>query len=280
MPLHVPDLAVRELTRAVTETGLHGVEISTTAGGRDLADPDFEPFWARAAELGAVVFIHPWGCSLAPRLDQHYLANIVGQPTETTVALSHLIFSGMLDRHPGLRIIAAHGGGYLPFYIGRSDHAWEHRPDARIPREKPSEYLRRIYFDSLVYQPAALAALIAQVGIDRVLLGTDFPFDMGVEDPLDRLDAVPGLEAQDRAAIRGGNAAALLAQSAAAWLELTLAARLEPRADEPDAAAEMRLDGGARLARERSRTASMKIPWASRNAVGPRSISSPRIRYM
>ena len=211
VPLHVPDLAVRELTRAVTETGLHGVEISTTAGGRDLADPGFEPFWARAAELGAVVFIHPWGCSLAPRLDQHYLANIVGQPTETTVALSHLIFSGMLDRHPGLRIIAAHGGGYLPFYIGRSDHAWEHRPDARIPREKPSEYLRRIYFDSLVYQPAALAALIAQVGIDRVLLGTDFPFDMGVEDPLDRLDAVPGLEAQDRAAIRGGNAAALLA---------------------------------------------------------------------
>ena len=78
---------------------------------------------------------------------------MVGQPTETTVALSHLIFSGMLDRHPGLRIIAAHGGGYLPFYIGRSDHAWEQRPDARIPREKPSEYLRRIYFDSLVYEP-------------------------------------------------------------------------------------------------------------------------------
>jgi len=206
--LHHPAVAVDELTHAVQELGLRGVEISTMAGGRELAHPDFEGFWARAEELGALVFIHPWGCTLGHRLDEHYLANIVGNPTETTVALSHIIFSGLLDRRPGLRILAAHGGGYLPYSIGRSDHAWQHRPDSQTPRRAPSEYLRELYFDALVYQPAPLAALVAQVGADRVMVGTDYPFDMGIEDPLDRLAAAP-LDDADREAIRGGNAVAL-----------------------------------------------------------------------
>jgi aminocarboxymuconate-semialdehyde decarboxylase len=210
VPLHHPELAVAELTHAVTALGLRGVEISTSAGGRELSDPALEPFWARAEELEALVFIHPWGCTLGHRLDEHYLANVVGQPVETTLALSHLIFSGLLDRRPGLRILSSHGGGYLPFYVGRSDHAWEVRPDAQTPKLRPSEYLRRLYFDGLVYDPQSLAALIARVGAGQVMLGTDYPFDMGIEDPLARLEALPALTARDAALIRGATAASLL----------------------------------------------------------------------
>jgi aminocarboxymuconate-semialdehyde decarboxylase len=210
VPLHHPALAVEELTHAVTSLGLRGVEISTSAGGRELSHPDLEPFWARAEELEALVFIHPWGCSLGDRLGEHYLANVVGQPVETTLALSHLIFSGLLDRRPGLRILSSHGGGYLPHYTGRADHAWEVRPDARTPQRRPSEYLTRLYFDGLVFDAQILAALIARVGADRVMLGTDYPFDMGVEDPLVRLEAVRGLSAEEVALIRGATAAALL----------------------------------------------------------------------
>jgi aminocarboxymuconate-semialdehyde decarboxylase len=214
VPVHHPELASAELTRVISDLGLRGVEISTSAGDRELADPALEEFWATAEALGALIFIHPWGCSLGARLDRHYLANVVGNPVETTLALSHIIFSGLLDRHPGLRIIAAHGGGYLPFYIGRSDHAWQHRPDSRIPARAPSEYLRRLYFDSLVYEPTALRALVARAGAGQVLLGSDFPFDMGVEDPVARLEAADGLSDDDREAIRGRTAAGLLGLTA------------------------------------------------------------------
>lgn len=128
-PLQHPDLAVRALEHAL-EQGLSGVEISSHAPGRELSDPAYEPFWARAEETGAILFLHPFGCTLDERLDRWYLSNTVGQPTENAVALSHLIFSGVLDRHPGLTLIAAHGGGYLPTHIGRADHAWSARADA------------------------------------------------------------------------------------------------------------------------------------------------------
>ena len=209
VPLRYPMDAVRELRRAVSDLGLVGVEISTNAAEIELGDPELEEFWCAAEALGAIVFIHPWGCSLGTRLDQYYLANTVGQPVETAVALSHLIFSGTLDRHPDLTIIAAHGGGYLPTYIGRSDHAWRVRPDARRCAAPPSEYLHRLYFDSLVYDPEALRHLVGKVGSDQVLLGSDYPFDMGVTDPVVRLAAAE-LPARAVAQIRGETISELL----------------------------------------------------------------------
>jgi aminocarboxymuconate-semialdehyde decarboxylase len=209
VPLQHPKLAVDELTRAVTEFGLRGVQIGTLAGSRELADDELDGFWATAEELDAVVFVHPWGCSLGERLDRYYLSNVVGNPVETTVALSHLVFSGLLDRHPAVRIVAAHGGGYLPTYLGRSDHAWNVRPESQRAAEPPSAYVRRMWFDSLVYTPLALRQLVEAVGADRVVLGSDYPFDMGVTDPVDRL-AAAALEPEQEQAIRGGNAASLL----------------------------------------------------------------------
>jgi aminocarboxymuconate-semialdehyde decarboxylase len=212
-PLQHPDLAAEVLGRAVGD-GLRGVEVATYVAGRELADPSLEPFWSTAAALDAVVFVHPWGCTLGERLSTAYLSNIVGNPVETAVALSRLIFSGLLDRYPGLKILAAHGGGYLPGYLGRGDHAWQVRPDSRTCAEPPSAYIRRLWFDALVYTPEGLRTLTAAAGADRVLLGTDYPFDMGITDPLDRL-AAAGLPASASEAIRGGNAAALLGAQAA-----------------------------------------------------------------
>jgi aminocarboxymuconate-semialdehyde decarboxylase len=219
VPLQHPTQLVAALEHAALTCGLSGVEISSHAPGEstvELSDERLEPFWARAAELGALVFLHPFGCTLDERLDRFYLSNTVGQPVENAVALSHLIFAGVLDRHPGLRVVAAHGGGYLPTFLGRSDHAWQVRPEAQHCAKTPSAYLRQLYFDSLVHTPEALRSLVAAAGADRVLLGSDYPFDMGVTDPVQRL-AAAGLSPQDSDAIRGGNALRLgLVQFAAA----------------------------------------------------------------
>jgi aminocarboxymuconate-semialdehyde decarboxylase len=213
VPLQHPSTCPDLLDHAVLDCGLQGVEISTHAprdsGHVDLSDPALEPFWTRAEELGAAVFVHPFGCTLDARLDQFYLSNVVGQPVESAVALSHLVFSGVLDRHPGLVLIIAHGGGYLPTSIGRSDHAWRTRTDAHSCAELPSSYLRRVYYDGLVHSADALRALVAAVGADRVLLGSDYPFDMGYEDPLAAL-ASAGLDQAQTDAIASGNAAFLL----------------------------------------------------------------------
>lgn len=214
IPLQHPELAVALLDHALDQ-GLRGVEISSHAPGRggtrevELSDPRLASFWARAEETGALVFLHPFGCTLDERLDRWYLSNTVGQPTENAVALSHLIFSGVLDRHPGLKLIAAHGGGYLPTHIGRSDHAWRARPDARDCAREPSSYLKQLYFDSLVHDPHVLRELVRAAGAGRVLLGSDFPFDMGADDPLGALRAAD-LPIADFHSVRGGNAAALL----------------------------------------------------------------------
>ncbi|SDT61864.1 aminocarboxymuconate-semialdehyde decarboxylase [Pseudarthrobacter equi] len=214
-PLQHPHLMVEALEHAVLECGLLGVEIgsfaATPGGDRttvELSDPRLEPFWSRAGELGALVFLHPFGCSLDERLDRFYLANTVSQPAENAVALSHLIFSGVLDRHPDLKVLAAHGGGYLPTTLGRSDRAWRVRPEAHGCAEPPSSYLKKLYFDSLVHSPAELAALVAAAGPGQVLLGSDYPFDMGSDQPVaEVVDAQ--LPAEDQSKVLAGNAAAL-----------------------------------------------------------------------
>ncbi|MFC4535986.1 amidohydrolase family protein [Sphaerisporangium dianthi] len=213
-PLRHPEVAVAALEDAVHRCGLRGVEITSHAddpeGGPpiELSDPRLDRLWRRAEQLDAVIFLHPWGCTLGDRLNRWYLSNSVGQPVEHAVALSHLIFAGVLDRFPALRFLAAHGGGYLPAFAGRIDHAWLVRPEARSCLHLPSRYLRRLYYDSVVHAPDALVSLIRTVGVGRVVLGSDYPFDMGVEDPVRRLhEAVPDPAAAS--AIKGGNAADL-----------------------------------------------------------------------
>ncbi len=210
VPLQHPSRIVEYLDDAVLGRGLAGVEISSFAGDVELSDERLEPFWARAAELGCVVFLHPFGCSLDERLDRFYLSNTVGQPTENAVALSHLIFAGVLDRHPGLKIVAAHGGGYLPFAIGRSDRAWRVRPEAHGCVHEPSSYLKKLWFDTVVHDPGRAAASRRGAGAGRVLLGSDFPFDMGLDDPVSFVRGA-GLPAELTQRILGGNADALLA---------------------------------------------------------------------
>jgi aminocarboxymuconate-semialdehyde decarboxylase len=208
--LQHPELSIQQLDHAVQTLGLRGVEVSSQVNGLELADPKFERFWARAEELGCVVFLHPLGTTLGERVNRHYLSNTIGQPLETTIALSYLIFGGTFDRHPGLKLVAAHGGGYLGSYIGRSDHAWHARPDARGCLRPPSEYLRQILFDTIVYRPEQLRHLIAETGISQIVVGTDYPYDMAHYDIHALLDGIPELSAADRAAILGGNAARIL----------------------------------------------------------------------
>lgn len=215
VPLQHPDRIVECLDDAVVDHGLAGVEISSFAADVELSDPRLEPFWTRAAELGAVVFLHPFGCSLDERLDRFYLSNTVGQPTENAVALSHLIFSGVLDRHPDLTLVVAHGGGYLPTAIGRSDHAWRVRPEARGCAHAPSTYLRKIWFDTVVHDALALRHLVENAGASQVVLGSDYPFDMGLDDPIAFVRGA-GLPAEVERRILAGNADALLRERARA----------------------------------------------------------------
>lgn len=208
--LQHPKLAVEQLVTAVKEFGLKGIEISTSVNNLELANAKFNPIWAKAEELGVVIFIHPFGTSLGERVNNYYLSNTIGQPLETTIALSNLIFGGTLDRYPGLKFVAAHGGGYLPYAVGRSNHAWKYRPEAAQCQHEPGTYLKKIWFDTVAYQPENLRFLIDQYGIERLVVGTDYPFDMGHYDIHNFIDSIPGLSDIERKKILGGNAADLL----------------------------------------------------------------------
>ena len=191
-----PDLALRQLEDGIKKLGLRGMSVGGSVEGLELADPKFHPIWAKAEELGCLIFIHPTGTKeLASRLKGNGgLENTIGNPLETTLALSHLIYEGTLDRFPGLKICAAHGGGYLPFY-------------ASVPlKKKPTEYLKQLYYDSIVFTPQALKSLIAEVGVDRIMMGTDYPFPW-TSTSVDHILNTPGLSDADRTAMLGDTAA-------------------------------------------------------------------------
>jgi aminocarboxymuconate-semialdehyde decarboxylase len=212
--LQHPDLAAEQLEEGIMKLSLRGAAIGGNVNGEEISSPKFHPFWAKAEELGALVFIHPQGIpDLQKRLQGNgYLTNVIGNPLETTLALSHLIFEGTLDRFPGLKICGAHGGGYLPSYADRSDHGCLTFPDncSKTPLKKhPTEYLRQLYFDSLVFTPEALRHLVAECGSSQIVMGTDWPFPWTTT-AVDHILKTPGLSVAEREAMLGSTAAKLL----------------------------------------------------------------------
>jgi aminocarboxymuconate-semialdehyde decarboxylase len=212
VPMQDGNEAAKELEYVVKTLGFKGVEILTNVDGRELSDPAFAPFWKKAEELDALVAIHPNGFTEGRRLSRFYFSNVVGNPFETTLALHYLIFDGVFERHPKLKVFAMHGGGYLGGYSGRIDHAWGARSDVNVDLPKaPSSYLRKnVFFDTVVFTPLQLEMLVRTFGVDRVVLGTDYPFDMLEYDPVGHVAGVEVFDDSARAAIDGLNAKKLL----------------------------------------------------------------------
>jgi aminocarboxymuconate-semialdehyde decarboxylase len=206
LPLQAAEEAAAELERAVTELGFAGAQIGTNCGATPLDSPELEPVLAAAERLGVPLLIHPYYVGPKPMLGEFYFTNSIGNPLDTCVAAARLIHSGTIDRHPELKVVLVHAGGFLPYQIGRLDHAFEVRKEPRVAIErKPSEYLGRFWFDSISHSDASLEFLVSLVGIDRIVLGTDLPFDMGDPVPLERIRRI-GVDPDGL----GANAASLL----------------------------------------------------------------------
>jgi len=215
LPLQAPERAADELRRAMTRLGLRGAEIGSNVCARNLDDPQLEPVWATAAELGAFILVHPHNFTSRDRLTSYYLSNFVGLPFETTLAATSLVFGGVLERHPGLKICFSHGGGYVPYQMGRFIHGWEVRPEPKANlKDGPARSLAMLYFDSIVHSRRTLEYLVDLTGHDHVLLGSDYPFDMGNLDCVRRVRELAVPQAQ-RDAVLGGNAQRLLGVNAA-----------------------------------------------------------------
>ena len=215
--LQHPDLAIEQIQYATKSLGLHGVSVGCSVEGQELADPKFHPVWAKCEELDLLVFMHPKGTAeleASGRLSgSGVLGNTIGNPLETTIALSHLIFEGTLDRYPGLKICAVHGGGFLPSYAHRSDAVCRTFPNrvGPLPRKPPTSYLKdgQLFFDTIVFTPEALRHLIAETRPDQIMVGTDYPYGW-TSTEIDLVLNTPGLSDDDRIAILGGTAAKLL----------------------------------------------------------------------
>jgi len=214
VPLQDPKASVKELERAMALPGFKGVEICTNVDGRNLDDPSLEPFYRAAEESSAFVFVHPHSPAASKRTARYYLGNLIGNPLDTTIAIASLIFGGVLDRHPDLKLCFAHGGGYACFGIGRFDHGFGVRPEPRqVLKKLPSSYLKGLYYDCITHSPEALRYLVQTVGIDRVLLGTDYPFDMGYASPVEWVNSLAGFSQEEKEMILGENAGKLLGLS-------------------------------------------------------------------
>jgi aminocarboxymuconate-semialdehyde decarboxylase len=206
IPLQDPPTALAEFEHVMKNLGFKGVQLLTNLNGTDLSSSDFEPIWAKAVDLGAVVMLHPMGFTEPRRLTEYYFTNTIGNPLDTTVALHHLIFSGVLERHPELKIFSIHGGGYAAAYSGRMDHAWGARRDANagLP-QPPTSYLRKMYFDTTVFTPHQLEYLVRLFGADHIVLGSDYPYDMADYYPVEHV-ASTSLSDEEKAAVAGGTA--------------------------------------------------------------------------
>ncbi len=214
LPMQDTDAAVAELERVVKDHGFRAIELGCTIGTAQLAEKRYRPVLKRAQELKTFIFTHPHFTGDRCGLEPYYLSNLVGFPLDTITMAAHLMFSGALDELPDLQFVLAHGGGYLPYQIGRLAHGYSVRKEPRVNNaSSPRDLLRRFHFDALTHDDKALAFLIEQAGADRVILATDAPFDMGEENPLARLDAVRGLSTADRARVLGLNALGLLGEN-------------------------------------------------------------------
>jgi aminocarboxymuconate-semialdehyde decarboxylase len=210
VPLQAPDAAVEELEYCVRQLGFAGVEIGTNVVGQEISRGR-DAFWAKVQELDVMVFMHPNGFTGGERLTDHYFINIIGNPLDSTVAVGHLVFDGILERFPKLKIVVAHGGGYIAHYPARMDHAWGARPDPRtVLKRPPRRSLARLYFDTIVFDREQLRHLVNLWGADHIVVGTDYPYDMGWYDPRGFVNGCAFLKDADRARILGLNAAKLL----------------------------------------------------------------------
>ena len=210
LPMQAPEEAAKELRRVMTTLGLRGAMIGSNVGGKNLDDPSFEPLWAAASELDAFFMIHPGNVAGADRLRSYYLGNLIGNPLDTTIAAACLIFGGVLERHPNFKPVMVHGGGFTPYQGGRWVHGWHVRPEPKVHlKHSPEKYLERFRYDTICHSKASLEFLIASTGADRIFLGSDYPYDMGMMDCVQHVRAL-GIPAPDRDKILGGHAAALL----------------------------------------------------------------------
>jgi len=224
--MQFPDLAAQQLEDAVKHLGLRGAAIGGNVQGEELSAPKFDPFWAKAEELQAVIFMHPQDSVAATGVtdrvrykgyDGAVLSmNVIGNPLETALFISHLIFDGTLDQFPNLKICCAHGGGFLTAYPDRMDHGCLVFPQqCKMPlKKRPSEYLKQLYFDSLVFTPEAVRHLVAVCGASQIVMGTDNPIPWVTDSPVDLILATPGLSNADQIAMLGGTARKLLGISA------------------------------------------------------------------
>ena len=210
LPMQAPKLAADELRHAMRVLGLRGMQIGSNIAGKNLDNPELEPVWATAAELGAFILLHPINVAGIDRMSSYYLNNLIGNPLDTTIAAACLVFSGVLERYPTLKICLAHGGGFVPYQAGRFVHGWHVRtePKSKLPKP-PTESLARFYFDTIVHSKEVLEFLVGNAGAERVLLGSDYPFDMGMPDGVLQVRGL-SIPAADQADILGGRAQALL----------------------------------------------------------------------